>query len=132
MLNELENMSKNDWMIFEKRSNKICYITTKVHSFLWQCLHDLQFTKCDGTFTKTFSWCQLRLLSLKGLMKVPPNWVNRRLCKKCLKNEWTLRTTYLNGYGGCLRDHPFKTSAWFGPMVIRSQYIRIKNPLHKQ
>ena len=35
-------------------------------------------------------------------------------------------------------DHPFKTSAclWgkgcpHGPMVKRSQYIRIKNPLHK-
>ena len=37
-----------------------------------------------------------------------------------------------------LRDHPFKTSACLraegcshGPMVKRSQYIRIKNPFHK-
>ena len=38
-----------------------------------------------------------------------------------------------------IRDHPFKTSACLrggegcphGPMVERSQYIRIKNPLHK-
>ena len=31
------------------------------------------------------------------------------------------------------KDHPFKTSACLreGGVVIRSQYIRIKNPLHK-
>ena len=37
-----------------------------------------------------------------------------------------------------VRDHPFKTSSCLGgegcphvPMVERSQYIRINNPLHK-
>ena len=37
-----------------------------------------------------------------------------------------------------VRDHPFKTSACLGgegcphvPMVERSHYVRIKNPLHK-
>ena len=44
------------------------------------------------------------------------------------------------GRSQCLElgDHPFKTSACLrgegcphGPMVKRSQYIRVKNPLHK-
>ena len=89
--------------IFEKRSSTICYITTKVHSFLKQCLHDLQFTKFDGMyFHQTFQLMSAEV-SLIGLVKVPPNWVNWRWCKQCLKNEWTLTTRYLNGYGECLK-----------------------------
>ena len=38
--------------------NTIC---VKDHSFLKQCLHDLQLTQFGGTFTKPFSWCQMRL-----------------------------------------------------------------------
>ena len=49
--------------------------------FLKQCLHDIYLTQFGGTFTKS-----VKLTSLK----VPPNWVNWRLCKYCLKNEWTL------------------------------------------
>ena len=33
----------------------IIFYLTKVHSFLKQCLHDLQLTQFGGTFTKPFS-----------------------------------------------------------------------------
>ena len=55
----------------------------KVHLFLKQCFCDLQLTQFSCTFTKPFRWYQLRL---KGLVKIPPNWVNWRSCKPCFKN----------------------------------------------
>ena len=45
-----------------------------------------------GEIHSEFNWL-LKLsaeVSLKGLKKVSPNWVNKRLCKHCFKNEWTL------------------------------------------
>ena len=50
------------------------------------------------------------------------------------KSYWSLQFLQCH----IVRDHPFKTSVCLGgegcshvPMVKRSQYIRIKNPLHK-
>ena len=56
-----------------------------------------------------------------------------RLLEKSLASG-TFETTFIIHP----RDHPFKMSAYLrgegcplGPMVKRSHYIRIKNPLHK-
>ena len=63
------------------------FSSIKVHSFLKQCLRNLCLTLKSGTFTKTFSWCQL-WLGWKVWWKYH-FFVKQRLCIHCFKSEWT-------------------------------------------
>ena len=62
------------------------------------------WVKCWSPFAfEIFSWLTLMVLlayvswglSLKGLVKVPPNWINWILFKHCFKNKWTLTDIFV-------------------------------------
>ena len=60
--------------------------------------HSLERVVFLNSLSTIFIWLHLVAISpnfsaeisLKGLVKVPPNWVNWRSCKHRFKNEWTL------------------------------------------
>ena len=85
-----------------------------VNMFHFYCLFKIQFYK---KFTP----------EIESLLKTPLRQLN------CWKSLIFVMLSHWR-----VRDHPFKTSTCLrgegcphGPMVERSQYIRIKNPLHK-